>query len=124
MKQNNLKYTIRPTIAEESLESWIWTNAENISENGFITIKYNGKKIKTFKRTLDENFAETYNDKKKTTKVNLTDGKSYIVMNEYYRKRLSIEKNKDYELEIKKASWVDQIFIIQYSTKPNCPICQ
>lgn len=56
-------YNIKPTIAEEALESWIWTNDASVSNKGFIVIKNpkNGNKIKTFKRTIDDNFINIYN---------------------------------------------------------------
>jgi hypothetical protein len=113
------KYTIRPSISEEALDSWIWTNDECLTSKGFIVIKNpkNKKSIKTFKRTLDENFEKIYNDRH-TYKINLSSGNKYLVINEYFRNILGIEKQQELELEIVSASFLQELFKIHW-THPN-----
>lgn len=113
-------YYIKPTIAEESLEFWIWTDNEDISINGFITIENpkNNKKIKTYKRFLDKNYIEYYNSRPGTSNIVNTESTHYLVINEYYRTILGIPKNENVELNINKASWWDKISLIHW-THPN-----
>lgn len=112
-------YQIRPTFSEESLESWIWTN--DADDNGFIIVKNicNRKKIKTFKRTIDENVMKRFNENQTSSnRIDLNDGKHYMIINEYYRKQLNINKNEEYLLNVRKATFIDKIFIIPW-THPN-----
>lgn len=112
------KFIIKPTISEESLESWIWTNNESVPK-GFILIKnpQNSKCIKTYKRTLDENFENIYNEKN-TSKINIKKFDAYLIINEFYRDVLGIEKHEEVELIISKASLFQKIFLIHW-THPN-----
>ncbi|HTB31276.1 MAG TPA: hypothetical protein VK808_04570, partial [Bacteroidia bacterium] len=91
-----------------------------VPSNCFIVIKnpQNNKKIKTFKRTIDENFVNNYNQKKKTIEIDSSDGKTYLIINEFFRNALGIKKHEEVELEIKKASSWQKIFIIHW-THPN-----
>lgn len=102
------EYSIKASTVEDALENWVWTNDE--TANGFIRINNpkNNKSITVFKRTIDENFINFYNSKR--TK-NITDlYKPLIVINEYYRKELGIEKNKTYKLNINEASNFEKYF--------------
>lgn len=112
-------YNIKPTIAEEALESWVWTNDTSIPGKGFIIIKnpINGKKIKTFKRTLDDNFVKLYNQHN-TSLINLANTTKYLIINEYFRDLLEVKKNEDIKLEIIKASNCQKIFLIHWN-HPN-----
>ena len=112
------KYTIRPSISEEALDSWIWTNDESLTFKGFIVIKnpVNKKSIRTFKRTLDKNYEKIYNDRG-TCEINLNSDTKYLVINEYFRDVLGIEKHQEVELEIKRAKFCEKIFI--HWTHPN-----
>lgn len=112
MKNGKMKtlrnYSIKASTIEDALENWVWTNDETV--NGFIRINNpeNNKSITVFKRTIDDNFISFYNSKKT---INITNSdKPLIVMNEYYRLQLEIDKNKDCKLEIKKASFFDKYF--------------
>lgn len=113
------KYTIRPTVSEEALESWIWTNDDCVSSKGFVVIRNleNKKTIKTFKRTLDENFEKIYNERN-TFKIDLNSGKLYLVINEYYRTILGVEKHQEIDLQIGIAKWYQRLFRIHWS-HPN-----
>ncbi|GEM_PF-3566001 len=114
-----IKYTIRPSISEEALDSWIWTNDESLTFKGFIVIKNpaNRKHIIAFKRSLDENFVKIYNDRY-TNKINLKSDTKYLVINEFFRDALGIEKHQELELEIARASFLRKLFIIHW-THPN-----
>ena len=89
-------YNIKPTIAEEALESWVWTNDTKVQSKGFIVIKNptNGKKIKTFKRNIDDNFVLSYN-KHNTNQIDINKPITYLIINEYFRDILSVKKNEN-----------------------------
>jgi hypothetical protein len=53
-------------------------------------------------RILDENFKRLYNNRYKTNKID--NPQNTIIMSDYYRSKLNVEKNKDYELIITKAN--------------------
>lgn len=116
-------YYILPTIAEESLESWIWTNDNKISSNGFILIKnpINNKTIRTFKRTLDNNFVSYYR-KHNTNPIDLNDGRCYLILNEYFRNLLNVKKNETVELEISESSFIHNLLLTHWY-HPN-PVIQ
>lgn len=106
-----MKFTIYASISTESLESWIWTNFSSIDSNGYILISNptNNKKIKCFKRTIDDNFLRIYNDKGRI-RINPKDG-NVIVINEYYRKQLNIETQHEYDLDIDKVRFTSRLFL-------------
>jgi len=110
------KYLVKPSTIEDSLENWVWINDK--TKNDFIKIlnTKSKKSVIVYKRTIDDNFINFYNSKKT---VNITDlGLPTIVINEYYRNVLSIEKNCLYELEIRKASFFEKFFNSNW-THPN-----
>ena len=110
------KYLVKPSTIEDSLENWVWIN--DITKNDFIKIlnTKSKKSVIVYKRTIDDNFINFYNSKKT---VNITDlGLPTIVINEYYRNVLSIEKNCLYELEIRKATFFEKFFNSNW-THPN-----
>ncbi len=104
------KYKIYPTLSSESIEGWVWTNDTDIQSNGFISIKnpLNGRSLRTFKRTIDENFIKIYNDSKITNKIETDELK--IVMNEYHRNKLDLNKSDTVDLTIVKSSWFAKYF--------------
>lgn len=105
------KYLIKAALTQDALESWVWSNDSNITSRGFIIIENtsNNKKIKTFKRTIDENFINLYN-KADTKKIDSQD--HIIIMNEYLRNRLNVKQNESFDLRIKSASLLDRLFFI------------
>ena len=110
------KYLVKPSTIEDSLENWVWINDK--TKNDFIKIlnTKSKKSVIVYKRTIDDNFINFYNSKKT---VNIMDlGLPTIVINEYYRNVLSIEKNCLYELEIRKASFFEKFFNSNW-THPN-----
>lgn len=101
-------YLIKASTVEDALENWVWINDD--SKNRFIKI-YNPKSKKyiiVFKRTIDDNFIDFYNSKK--TKKIIDIKASTIVMNEYYRNILDIDKNENCKLEIKTANFCNKVF--------------
>jgi len=103
------KYFILAALNEESLENWIWTNNESIPK-GFIKItnKESNKTIVVFKRTIDDNY-ELYYDSKNTNKIK-NKNELLIIMNEFYRDEILIQKNNYANLNISKANWFDILF--------------
>ena len=102
-----MKYTVRPSLYSEALESWVWLSNNNLS--GFIKIT-----------NFDDNFIKKYNDSDNTFKIN--NKENYIILNEYYREKLQVEKHNDVQLLIKKQNWVD-IFFKNNWNNPN-PLIQ
>ncbi len=105
-----MEFKIFASMNIDSLEPWIWTNYDEIDSNGYITItnSSNNKKIKCFKRTIDNNFLKMYNQEGRI-KIDSRNDK-IIVINEYYRKRLGTETQQECQLTIKKAKYFDQLF--------------
>lgn len=105
------KYVIKPTLAHESLESWVWTNDNDVILNSLIVIENptNNKKIITFKRTIDNNFVTIYNQAN-TIPIILEGSKIYLILNEYYRNQLKLNKNSEIDLIISKANFLDKVF--------------
>lgn len=106
----NKSYQIKPALFEEALENWIWTNDESFP-NGFVKIKNttNNKIIVVFKRKIEENFIKNYNSKEHTIKISNDITNPIIVINEFYRNRLKINKNEEHILEISKANFFNKI---------------
>jgi len=102
------QYLIKASTIEDSMENWFWTNMDSISGTVKIINPLNKKSVIVFKRSIDENFINFY-DSKKTIKIK-DSKRPLIIINEYYRFKLGIEKNKEYELEIKNASCFNKIF--------------
>lgn len=107
------KYLIKAALSEEALESWVWSNDSSITSRGFIIIENtaNGNKIKTFKRTIDDNYINLYN-KADTNKINSQSQDSILIINEYLRNRLLIKQNESFELKITAAGFWDKLFFI------------
>lgn len=119
--KENMVFKIFASMNIDSLEPWIWTNFENNSK-GYITIKNksNGKKIKCYKRTIDDNFLKIYNELGEgRISIDLNKGYYAIVMNEYYRNRLQIKTQEDCELSIEKSGWLELLFLNWYHPNPQ-----
>ncbi|MBK6991194.1 MAG: hypothetical protein IPH34_04945 [Chitinophagaceae bacterium] len=115
-----MKYTVRPSLYSEALESWVWLSNNNLSGFIKITNSSNNKTVYTYKRNFDDNFIKKYNDSDNTFKIN--NKENYIILNEYYREKLQVEKHNDVQLLIKKQNWVD-IFFKNNWNNPN-PLIQ
>lgn len=102
------QYLIKASTIEDSMENWFWTNVDSIRGTVKIINPSNKKSVILFKRTIDENFINFY-DSKKTIKIRESK-RPLIIINEYYRFKLGIEKNKEYDLEIKNVSYFGKIF--------------
>lgn len=114
-----INFIIRPTLAEESLEGWIWTNETSVQGNGFIILKNpnNGKSIKTFRRSIDLNFQNFYNERPHTNSINISEG-TFLIINEFYRNILEIPRTGNLTLEIRKANCLE-ILLKSHFTHPN-----
>jgi hypothetical protein len=120
-----MKFKIYASLNLESIEPWIWTNYENPDYKGFIVIinPLNSKKIKCFKRKIDDNFLSNYN---KSDRCTIKPENDYVlVINEYYRNKLEIETKHDYDLIVKNVSFLNPLFLnwdhpnpqVQYSNR-------
>jgi hypothetical protein len=112
-------FNIRPTISEESLEGWVWTNEISVRTRGFIIIENpaNGKSIKTFCRAIDGNFQTLYNEKPHTNSIDISTG-TFLIINEFYRNLLEIPRTGNVILNIKQANWW-QMLTKSHWTHPN-----
>ena len=117
--QMRVTINIRPTIAEESLEGWVWTNESSIQTRGFVIIENpeNRRSIKTFCRTIDHNFQALYNERPHTINIDIT-SETFLIINEFYRNQLGIMRTGTVILNIKKATWW-QILTKSHWTHPN-----
>jgi hypothetical protein len=102
MKKIEDNYTVRGSLADETIDSWVWINDDRIPK-GYISIKNkkNGNKIVVYKRDIDEHFIRLYN--KPYEKIacdncdNCCNGKKFYIAPEQERK----EKRKYNDCEIK-----------------------
>jgi hypothetical protein len=108
------EYKILPALKEDALEAWVWMNDSQIPQNIYLIIKNKQyrKSIKTFKRTIDLNYQNNYNARENTYKIDIQSSHNYIVMNEYYREKLGVNKNCNEYLLIKKANLFQVLFKI------------
>jgi len=116
------KYQIFPALNNESFEGWIWTNDDTINGNNFITIRnpLNGKKIRTFKRTIDPNFIRIYRDGHTKT---IDEKWSVLVISDYYREKLCIGKGEEVNLIIEESTFIENFFLGNWN-HPNPYISQ
>ena len=117
MKNKSEKeYRIFVSKKEEDFENWFWSNDKNIEGFAKIFNPLNKKSIVIYKRDMDDNHIDDYNKREST--YNIKKEELSIVLNEFYRKKLEIEKNQKLKLVIKNASFVDKIFYSNWS-HPN-----
>lgn len=110
--KNNIKemkeYLIKTSIVEDSMENWFWSNDDSVKGIIKIINTTNNKSIVLYKRTIDQNFINFYNSKNTTKIIDIK--KDIIILNEYYREQLKVEKNKEYILEITGATYFNKLF--------------
>jgi len=96
------KHKIFVALHEEANEGWVWIPKGIVpSGSNLICLKntQNGRKVYCSCRTIDENFQEYYNDEnRRTHKISKNDNP--IVISGYYRNKLGLESNYEYELDI------------------------
>jgi hypothetical protein len=127
------EYKILPSLADEALAGWIWTDKKGFGYRKFIIIKNpenEGKSIITFKRRIDENFIKKYNGRREGSiskddcKICGDKNTNHLVINEFYREELGISKTykkgetgKMTKLEITNANWFN---VLKYQwSHPN-----
>jgi hypothetical protein len=117
MKNKSEKeYRIFVSKKEEDFENWFWSNDKSIEGFAKVLNPTNKKSIVIYKRDIDENYINDYN--KRDSTYNIKKDELSIVLNEFYRKKLKIEKNQKLKLVIKNASCFDKIFYSNWS-HPN-----
>ena len=98
----NKKYKIFAALHEEANEGWVWIPKGIVpSGSTWICLKntQNERKVYCSCRIIDKNFQEYYNDEnRRTYKINKND--NHIVISCYYRNKLGLESNYEYELDI------------------------
>lgn len=117
MKNKSEKeYRIFVSKKEEDFENWFWSNDKSIKGFAKISNPLNKKSIVIYKRDIDDNYINDYNKRDSTNDIKIVE--LSIVLNEFYRKKLEIEKNQKLKLVIKNTSFVDKIFYSNWS-HPN-----
>src|SRR5664280_1343157 len=99
-----MEYKILPSLAEHITSPFVWTNHFLIKSRSIISIENlgNRKKIYCEIAIIDDNFKKKYNESPYTNK--LPEDKKILIINEWYRNCLMVEKNKDANIEIKKVN--------------------
>lgn len=95
-------YNIYASLVEDSISGFVWSD-DNSIENGFIVIKNGKKKIRVYKRTIDENWKKIYN-KNGGGRRKINSKGSNLIISEYYRAKLGIETNESIQLSICKGN--------------------
>lgn len=117
MKNKSKKeYQVFASKKEEDFENWFWSNDKSIEGFAKILNPLNKKNIVIYKRDIDDNYINDYNKREST--YNIKKEELSIVINEFYRKKLNIEKNQKWKLVIKNASYIDKTFYSNWS-HPN-----
>ena len=103
------KFTIYAALREDMNEGWVWLGGHNHLPNRSIIKLTNSKtsrhvfceicKIEDKKDGKDGNFIRSYN-RKCGGRVPISDEKSALVISEWYRKRLGVEKDADVEIDV------------------------
>ena len=115
-------FKIFASMQLDSMEGWVWTNNDIVSGNSLVIIRNlkNQKKIKCYKRTIDANFTKNYN-RQGDGRLKLVLNENVMVMNEYYRTKLGVSTQCQYDLGIRLTKWYERIFT--YWNHPN-PVVQ
>lgn len=98
------KYKVLAARDEEISAGFIWLTACPEFETGHSVLKLKNKdtgaSISVEIKKIDSNFIKNYNAKETTT--NIVEGNNYLIIPEWYRKKLKINSTKlEVELEIK-----------------------
>lgn len=109
-------FKVYPSLHIESKEGWIWLEVPQDYMENFITIKNNNKAITCMLRTIDDNFIKIY---KNNTGFDLANDKGQvIIISEYYRNKLNINKRDSLELEVYYPTCFEK-YISVYWGHPN-----
>lgn len=92
---NTCSYLIRPALHSEIDNGSLWISKE--LESKLIKITYDKKSIIVSNHFIDENYINHYNSNN-TNRIILSE--SLIIMPDYYRKKLGLLKNKNYDISI------------------------
>ena len=101
---------IYASLQIDSMEGWVWTNCKVVRGNNLVIITNlkNKKRIKCYKRTIDDNFEKSYN-RKGEGRLKLDLNEDVIVMNEFYRTKLKVNTKCHQDLDIRSAKWSERI---------------
>lgn len=114
-----MEYKVYASLIEDSISGFIWTD-DNSIPNGFVVVsnKSNNKKIRVYKRSIEKNYLDRYNDEH-SKRYKITNGENKnIVISEFYRNILGISTQKVFDLEIKLQNPLCS-FILRNFNHPN-----
>jgi hypothetical protein len=107
------QYIIKPALADEALEQWVWVWVKDSNEDcKHIDIKYGKNKINVYMLIIDNNFKRRYQSR---TGYRIPDKDNVLIISNYYRGKLGIKVNETVSLDIKEASKLIRL------PKWNCP---
>lgn len=112
------KIKILASIKTDAMEGWGWIKSSVVKENGFYKIHniINKKHATCYLRIIDDNYIGDYNPRSKTLKIKEED--KVLVLNEYYRKKIGLNKNETYEIDFSKIRWYHLSRLFDFS-HPN-----
>ena len=104
---NQFMKTLRiyASIHEESEAGYVWIHKSQLPKTAKnrpivrLKSKMTGKSVYCEARTIDANFLNHYSQDSRLTITNERQ-KSALVISEWYRDKLGIEKNRDFEIEV------------------------
>ncbi len=96
-------YEVYVSLRNDENEGWVWITKPDVSGRSVIRIenKENNKVVFCEARIIDCNYRKHYNETDGTRTLSVD--KNVITINEWYRKKLDINKNEDCELSITTA---------------------
>lgn len=100
-----MKYRIYAALYEEATDGWVWLANPRVEPHRLITLKNQDVPCRPIiyceARVLDANFAQFYNSKPHTRKIDLKDSSDVLVIGDWYRQALGITGTKtDVDLDV------------------------
>lgn len=100
-------FTVRVALREYTRtgDVWLYDNFKNYRLVKVVNTETLESAVLSY-RHIDENYEKEHNDKKEIHKI--SEGDSIIIIDEYFRHKLSLEKNESYKLKIvgvRKYGW-------------------
>lgn len=116
-----MEYKIYPTLYSEIRKGTVWS--EDKIDTNLVKIKnlVNDKTIIVAHRQIDPNFKRFYKESKYTKDIKReSENEKCLVIDEFYRKKLKLNKNKIEYLEIKPIQKCKFFYNLKYlSSHPN-----
>jgi hypothetical protein len=107
MERGSHTYQVFAAMSRDINEGWVWVSDPQVAQRPIIRIenKNNGKHVFCECLRIDENFRAEYSPPNdiSTRRLQLPKTGNVVAMNEWYRKKLGVGTQAEYELEIKGA---------------------